>query len=85
MDIDVKKENIILLTGQCSLHNARMEFGNLGNFYIIQPMLSWWDRKKINSNIKKNGKKILEPFEYSSENNKTFLKIKEIKKLIKNI
>lgn len=32
-------DNIILLTGQCSLHNARMEFGNLGNFYIIQPLI----------------------------------------------
>ena len=29
------------------------------NFYIIQPMLSWWDRKKIKSNIKNKGKKLL--------------------------
>ena len=41
--------------------------------------------EKINSNIKKNGKKVLKSFEYSSENNKTFLQIKEIKKLIQNI
>ena len=48
-------------------------------------MLSWWDRKKIKPYIKKNGKKVLIPFEYSSENNGTFLKINEIKKIIKNI
>ncbi len=55
------------------------------DFYIIQPMLSWWDRTKIKSNIKKNAKKVLQPFEYSSANNKIFLNINEIKKLIKNI
>ena len=44
------------------------------NYYIIQPMLSWWDRRKIKSNIKNNGKKITSPFEYSSENNPHFLK-----------
>ena len=55
------------------------------DFYIIQPMLSWWDRKKIDPNIKKYGKKVLKPFEYSSENNKVFLPVPEIKKLIKNI
>ena len=42
------------------------------DFYIIQPMLSWWDRKKIKPNIKNNGKKVITPFEYSSENNKNF-------------
>ena len=55
------------------------------DFYILQPMLSWWDKKKIKPNIIKNGKKIILPFEYSSENNNAFLKMNEIKKLIKNI
>ena len=55
------------------------------DYYIIQPMLSWWDRRNIKPEIKKNGKKIIKPFEYSSENNEKFLKINEIKKLIKNI
>ena len=27
------------------------------DFYILQPMLSWWDKKKINPYIKKYGKK----------------------------
>ena len=34
------------------------------DYYIIQPMLSWWSRRKIKSSIKKNGKKIISPFEY---------------------
>lgn len=28
----------IFLIGQCTLHWGRMEFGNIGNFYIIKPM-----------------------------------------------
>lgn len=29
----------ILITGQCSLHWGRMEFGNIGNYYIIEPFM----------------------------------------------
>lgn len=29
----------ILLIGQCSLHIGRMEFGNIGNYYIIEPFI----------------------------------------------
>lgn len=29
----------ILLMGQCSLHWGRMEFGNIGNYYIIEPFI----------------------------------------------
>jgi colanic acid/amylovoran biosynthesis protein len=29
----------ILLTGQCSLHWGRMEYGNIGNYYIFEPLL----------------------------------------------
>lgn len=29
----------ILLTGQCTLHWGRMEFGNLGNYAIIEPLV----------------------------------------------
>lgn len=29
----------ILITGQCTLHWGRMEFGNIGNFYIMEPFL----------------------------------------------
>ena len=29
----------ILLIGQCTLHWGRMEFGNLGNYYIMEPFV----------------------------------------------
>lgn len=29
----------ILLIGQCTLHWGRMEFGNIGNYYIMEPMI----------------------------------------------
>src|SRR5690606_2264430 len=29
----------ILIIGQCTLHWGRMEFGNIGNFYIIEPFV----------------------------------------------
>lgn len=29
----------IFLMGQCSLHWGRMEFGNIGNYYIIEPFI----------------------------------------------
>lgn len=29
----------ILLIGQCTLHWGRMEFGNIGNYYIMEPLI----------------------------------------------
>lgn len=29
----------IFVIGQCSLHWGRMEFGNIGNYYVIEPFL----------------------------------------------
>lgn len=29
----------VLLIGQCTLHIGRMEFGNIGNYYIIEPFV----------------------------------------------
>lgn len=29
----------ILVIGQCTLHWGRMEFGNIGNYYIIEPFM----------------------------------------------
>lgn len=29
----------ILLIGQCTLHWGRMEYGNIGNYYILEPMI----------------------------------------------
>ena len=43
--IDIKKNKTrnnnmqILIIGQCTLHWGRMEYGNIGNYYIIEPMI----------------------------------------------
>ncbi|MDB4348686.1 polysaccharide pyruvyl transferase family protein [bacterium] len=44
--------NKILLIGQCSLHLGRMEFGNIGNYYIIEPFIRELRRVFPNSSIK---------------------------------
>lgn len=41
----------ILLTGQCSIHWGRMEFGNIGNYYILEPLLVNIKKKYNNSII----------------------------------
>ncbi len=28
----------IFVTGQCSLHWGRLEYGNIGNYYIVEPL-----------------------------------------------
>ena len=59
------------------------------NFYIIMPnseFISPERLKEYDNFIKKNGaKKVLKNFCYNSQNNKHFLSVKEIKKLISNI
>ena len=55
---------------------------DMKEYYIIQPMFSWWNTDKLNKLLKKNGKVVEKTFEYSSEKNSSFLKIKEIKDVI---
>ena len=42
----------ILLIGQVSLHWGRMEFGNIGNYYIIEPFIREIHRVFSNCNIR---------------------------------
>ena len=42
----------IFIIGQCTLHWGRMEFGNIGNYYIIEPMIRELHRTFPNSQIK---------------------------------
>lgn len=42
----------ILITGQCTLHWGRMEFGNIGNYYIMEPFLRELHRVFPNASIK---------------------------------
>ena len=49
---------------------------DMKNYFIIQPMFSWWNTNKLKATILKNGKPVSETFEYSSINNKDWLNIK---------
>lgn len=42
----------ILITGQCTLHWGRMEFGNIGNYYIMEPFLRELHKTFPDANIK---------------------------------
>ena len=42
----------ILIIGQCTLHWGRMEFGNIGNYYIIEPFIRELYKVFPNSSIK---------------------------------
>lgn len=42
----------ILVIGQCTLHWGRMEFGNIGNYYIIEPFMREIHKVFPNSSIK---------------------------------
>lgn len=42
----------ILVIGQCTLHWGRMEFGNIGNFYIIEPFFRELYKVYSNATIK---------------------------------
>ena len=57
---------------------------DMKNYYIIQPMFSWWNTNKLKANILKYGKQVSKSFEYSSITNKNWLSIKKIKYILKN-
>lgn len=42
----------ILIIGQCTLHWGRMEFGNIGNYYIIEPFIRELYKVFPNASIK---------------------------------
>lgn len=42
----------ILIIGQCTLHWGRMEFGNIGNYYILEPLIRELHKTFPNSHIK---------------------------------
>lgn len=42
----------ILIIGQCTLHWGRMEFGNIGNYYIIEPFMRELHDNFPNANIR---------------------------------
>ncbi len=55
---------------------------DMKGYYIIQPMFSWWNTDKLKLSIGKKGKKVSKSFEYSSDTNKNFLQLNDIKKIV---
>ncbi len=57
---------------------------DIGNKYIIVPRLSWWNRKNLDHKIRKLGKAVPLDFEYVSNNNKSWLSVNQLKKIVHN-
>ena len=46
--------NTIFVIGQCTLHWGRMEFGNIGNYYVTEPFFRELHRVFPEAHIKNN-------------------------------
>jgi len=56
---------------------------DLGKYYIIQPMFSWWNNADYKKNIEKKGNVVDNSFEYSSDKNSNWYKEKDLKEIVK--
>ena len=65
------------------INNDVIEFKN---YYVIKPSISFFIKNNIYniSLTKEKGKKVPKDFEYRSDNNKMFLKISDVQKIIKD-
>ncbi len=52
--------------------------------FIITPQLYWWNRKGLDKKIKESGKSVNNEFEYTSNKNKSWLNVKQLKAIIKD-
>ncbi len=57
---------------------------DMSDYYIIQPMFSWWNTEKLKEYIGNTGKPVSNSFEYSSDTNKNFLSIADINSILKS-
>ena len=57
---------------------------DVGNKYIVVPRLSWWNRQNLDLKIRKLGKAVPFDFEYASNNNKSWLSVNQLKKIVNN-
>tara|TARA_X000000950_G_C13918380_1_gene662087 strand:- start:4591 stop:5598 length:1008 start_codon:yes stop_codon:yes gene_type:complete len=55
---------------------------DIGKKFIIVPQLSWWNKKNFDTKLKKISKKVSKDFEYTSDKNKSWLSVKQLKKLV---
>jgi UDP-N-acetylglucosamine 4,6-dehydratase/5-epimerase len=54
----------------------------INNKFIITPQLSWWNREKLDVQIRKLGKSVPNNFEYTSDNNSEWLSASKLKKIV---
>lgn len=57
---------------------------DMQDYYIIQPMFSWWNIDKLKANIGTKGKSVSTSFEYSSNTNNNFLSVSDIKIILQS-
>ena len=55
---------------------------DMQDYYILQPMFSWWNTKKLEAYIGNKGKTVSSSFEYSSDTNQNFLLIRDIQNIL---
>ena len=58
---------------------------DLGDYYLIQPLFSWWDTKEFKKTIGKKGVEVDASFAYSSDNNDVWLNHKNLVTLIDTV
>ena len=58
---------------------------DMGDYYIIQPSHHWWNFHEFEEKVKQRGKKVIESFEYSSRDNKTWLTADELRRLVNTV
>ncbi|AMO87662.1 UDP-N-acetylglucosamine 4,6-dehydratase (inverting) [Solibacillus silvestris] len=49
-------------------------------YYVIQPELSWWSKERL-----VGGKALVDGFAYTSDNNKEWLSIEQLSKMVENV
>lgn len=86
MDADCEFEDVGIRPGE-KLHEVMVTAEDsrttyeYDDHYIIYPDLDWWER----TNNKHGGNKVEDRFRYSSDNNKEWLSVEEIRELLKKI
>ena len=73
-----EKLHEVMIPREESLNSIDMK-----EYYIIQPMFSWWNTDQLKLSIGNKGKAVSKSFEYSSNSNKDFLTVDQIKKILR--
>ena len=57
---------------------------DMKKYFIIQPMFTWWNTKKLKYNLLKEGKPVPKNFVYSSENKNLIMDNKQLGMILKS-